>query len=330
MAEQYEVLDPTITHFGKTYGEWASDFVSWYFSIDPDLHNNGPVVFLRGMPLPHPEGYSPGTTPNIMVGNNKLNIFSDQLVLIPVIFAYWASADPMVSEISLRERTRVDVYNGDFPPTEEQILVDKEPVNLGKNSDEERLMMDFLIDSPVFTLTIADSDSDLDVKYANSLKYSVEFGSLSTGDNRSVATGFFLLLRFKPGLHTVHSYARGRTTEKGPYNEEFLYEINVLDKDFRPSPSQLRILDPQSTLYLNKTLKEMVDKKELEEKRYNELISIVDQARARNKFSVVKASLAVKFAAGSINVADYNKLSTELERNKDGDISKIAKEISNM
>ena len=50
---------------------------------------------------------------------------------------------------------------------------------------------------------------------------------MPTGVFQSVASGYFLLVNFTEGPHIIHSYARGRTTEKGAYWVEFLYEVNV-------------------------------------------------------------------------------------------------------
>jgi len=97
----YEVIKPNELYLGKTYGGWVCDWINWLFSIDPDKHNDGHVVFLRSLPFSSQPGYAMGLDPMIMVGNDKLEIFDDQAVLFPVIMAYWAATDPADTEVTL-------------------------------------------------------------------------------------------------------------------------------------------------------------------------------------------------------------------------------------
>jgi hypothetical protein len=297
----YKVANPRIAHLGKTYGEWASQFTVWLFSTDPDQHNNGQVVFLRGMPYPTPPDYIPGSIPNVMVGDDRLSIFSDQFLFVPVIFAYWASADPAESEISLHDRARVDIDNGDNPPDTRQVTIDGAEINLIDKDGQKYYMADFRIESPLFPLSVPDTED------GTSLKDYIEY-PLTPGENRAVTMGYFLLLKFEAGDYIIHSYARGRTTEHGRYNEEFLYQVKVLDANLRPSPSQLRVLEPKSTSYLLAKLDDKSNKQEITRDEFTELKNIVNMSRYFNERTVLEVRLDQKLLRAEITPEEAKKL----------------------
>ena len=85
-----------------------------------------------------------------MVGKDRLEIFDDQAIFFPCIMAYWSATDPGETEVSLRERVKLDIDGGDNPPTNNQVTIDRQPI------DAE--MSDHLIQSPQFTLFAPDSE----------------------------------------------------------------------------------------------------------------------------------------------------------------------------
>jgi hypothetical protein len=270
----YEVLRGADVYLGRTYGEWISEFFSWLFSVAPDTNNNGSVVFLRPFVSSPDPNYQGRIEPNLMVGNDKLQIFTDQALLIPVLLSYWASTDPNETETMLRERVRMDMINGDNL-RDDQITIDSKSIEL----EADDSIGSHLIESPLFTLMVPD------VEYGKSLKDYVDY-PLTSGLNQSVGTGYFFLIRFhEEGLHVIHSYARGHTTEKGEYNEEFLYQIQVNNADKRPLPPQHGIISVAATKFI---LAKLNDKRaELSGGEYGDLKNIIINSRNQNKKAVL-------------------------------------------
>jgi len=258
------VIPPDSIYLGKTYGEWVADFVNWLFSVDADKHNNGQVVFLKGISSTVPPDYASGLEPNIMVGKDRLEIFDDQAIFFPCIMAYWSATDPGETEVSLRERVKLDIDGGDNPPTNNQVTIDRQPI------DAE--MGDHLIQSPQFTLFAPDSE------YGKSLKDYVEY-PMPTGVFQSVASGYFFLVNLTEGLHIIHSYARGRTTEKGAYWVEFLYEVNVKNALERGQPSKSGLIPEKKTKDLLSKLQNLQKENEIDDVEYETLKNIVGNSR---------------------------------------------------
>jgi hypothetical protein len=257
------------------------------------------------MPYPTPPDYIPGTIPNIMIGNDRLSIFSDQLVFLPIIFSYWASTDPDDSEISLHERARVDIDNGDNPPNKNQVTINGSEIDLTDKVGQKYNMVDFRTESPLFTFNVPETDD------GNSIRDYIEY-TLTPGDNRAVAMGYFILLKLEAGDYIIHSYARGRTTEMGRYNEEFLYQIKVLDANLRPSPSQLRALEPKSTSYLLAKIKDKSKTGEITDDECKEIVKIIDMSRYVNERTILEARLEQKLGRSEITLDDAERLKKSL------------------
>lgn len=264
MAQTHSVIPPDSIYLGKTYGEWVSDFVNWLFSIDADNHNNGQVVFLKGISSTTPPDYAAGLEPNIMVGKDRLKIFDDQAIFLPCIMAYWAATDPGETEVSLRERVKLDIDGGDNPPTNNQVTIDGQPIDAEMNNH--------LIHSPQFTLFAPDSE------YGKSLKDYVEY-PIPAGVFQSVASGYFFLVKLTKGSHIIHSYARGRTTEKGTYWVELLYEVNVKNALERGQPSKSGLIPEKKTIDLLTKLQSLQKENEIDDTEYERLKNIVDGSR---------------------------------------------------
>ena len=161
---------------------------------------------------------------NVMTGKNRLQIFENQAVLVPIITAYgvidlnppnnsriidWGSAQDFV-------RSLID--NGDNPPGLNQLTINGENVILPKG----RKMDDFKISTPLFPAVVPD------VAYGRSIKDFLE-EIVAPGNYAAVVDGYFVLIRFTEGHYWVHSWASAGPEQEGvDYFSELLYQIEVV------------------------------------------------------------------------------------------------------
>jgi hypothetical protein len=271
---KYLVVDPHNLYHGKSYSEWTCDWFNWFLSADADNRNAGPVVFLRSRGLPnkntnantpdvpnaemssqdirsgeqmaYPTGYSPVyrqayvNDPNIRIGGDRLKIYEDQAVLIPIIIAYWLRLEPNTDWGSMQDFTGLTIDYGDNPPSREQLTINGEPVDLATDyliRDEDlrkadsstkkaevRDMHDFRIVSPIFTAVAPDT------QFGRSLKDFLEESPIEPGTYPAMVEGYFVMLRFGPGSYWVHSWASAPREVQGPYFSELLYQIEVFER----------------------------------------------------------------------------------------------------
>jgi hypothetical protein len=257
-----ELIDPSSSYKGKSYSEWVADWVNWFFGKAPDRNNGGPVVFLKQFPsltvtrltAEQDSEDTPSiekNDPNVMIGENRLEIFSDQAVLFPAIMAYWAASDPTDTEEILRRRVRSDLDNGDNPPKTSQISINGDPIY--KAADEKK-MSEHRVETSLFPLVISESE------YGETYKDYVEY-PLAPGSYSAVASGYYFMLKdFEAGKqYIIHSRARGRTTERGEYYAELLYQIVVRD-------SKERTISPKSGIIPYNITKRLYNKFESQQK----------------------------------------------------------------
>jgi hypothetical protein len=242
----YWVIDPRVNYRGKSYSEWASDWFNWFVSVDADKRTFGPVVFLRSKGLPSkitganmsdiPErtgemgnredtfSSGPGYTkeyvndPNIKIGGDRIQIFSNQAVFVPIITAYELSP-PARDWGSLHEFTEIIIDYGDNPPGENQLTINNQNVQLPPG----RVMEHFRITTPIFTAVIPEAE------YGRSIKDFLET-PVVPGNYPAIVGGYFVMLRFSEGRYWVHSWASGPRETPGPYFSELLYQIEVLQR----------------------------------------------------------------------------------------------------
>ncbi|HEY6883641.1 MAG TPA: hypothetical protein VI278_06345, partial [Nitrososphaeraceae archaeon] len=181
-AVNYQVIGPNDVYLGRTPGEWMSEFMGWLFSINPDQHNSGPVVFLKPFPYERTPDYPVRNEPNLMIGKDKLQIFTDQPIMIPVLLSYWATNDPNETETMMRERIRSDMINSD-ELRKDQITIDGNSIEI----DED--IKDYLIESPLFTLSVPEDE------YTKSVANMVDW-PVMPGVNQSVATAYIFIVKF--------------------------------------------------------------------------------------------------------------------------------------
>lgn len=244
---EYTLVNPNSLYRGKSYSDWATDWFNWYLSADADNHNSGPVVFLRSQGIPKSKTGVSGQVdvsdtssdshftdfdypakyvndPNIRVGKDRLQVFDDQAVFIPIIVAYQLGGS--VAQYrdwgNMQDFTGLLIDNGDNPPAPYQLTIDNIPMHL-EDGEEKTVfeMIDFRIVTPIFTAVVPDAP------YGTSIKDFVEEGSIPPGTHPVIVDGYFVMLKFTPGSYWVHSWASTGREPRGPYFSELLYQIDV-------------------------------------------------------------------------------------------------------
>ena len=254
MGGAYTVVDPHNLYRGKSYSEWITDWFNWFLSADADKRNSGPVVFLRSLGLPNKQtgayisdvsGQVTGTgtlsgsmdadimnysktyvnDPNIRIGGDRLQIFDDQAVLVPIIIAYWLKSEPQSDWGTMQDYTGLTIDHGDNPPDFSQLTINKDPIELPAGLDMEH----FRITTPIFTAVVPETE------HGRSVKDFLEH-PISPGIYPAIVEGYFVMLTFEAGYYYwVHSWASAPREVNGPYFSELLYQIEVNKGRDRPA-----------------------------------------------------------------------------------------------
>jgi hypothetical protein len=246
--EMYTVVDPGRLYRGKGYGDWISDWFNWFLSADADKRYLGPVVFLRSLGLPNritnanipdipgqvtgpdtlPSSLNPDPNyskiyvndPNIRIGGDRLQIFADQAVLVPIIIAYELALVPSRDWGTMQDFTGLTIDYGDNPPDVSQLTINDNNIVLPAGLNME----DFRFITPIFTAVVPDTE------YGRSVKDFLEI-RVVPGSYPAIVEGYFVMLKFtEPGTYWIHSWASAPREVSGPYFSELLYEIEVREK----------------------------------------------------------------------------------------------------
>jgi hypothetical protein len=228
----YQILDPDYNYLGKSYSDYTTDWFNWFLSANADRRNSGPVVFLRSKPIPDrsTQSYLQGIAgtvsasnpnvpsiyvnePNYRTGPNKLQIFEDQAVFVPIIVAFGFANTVYKDWGYLQDYTGLLIDNGDNPPEPMQLTINSESVKLSSLSG-------YRITTPIFMAVVPDAP------YGTSVKDFLE-GEVSHGSYPTMLSGYFVLLKFTRGNYLVHSWASAGREVGDPYFSELLYEIDV-------------------------------------------------------------------------------------------------------
>ncbi len=230
----FTIIDPGTLYRGKSYNDWAKEYFAWYFSADPDDHNNGPVVFLKSTPSLRTL-FSSITTgsnlsaipqfisnymiqPNVMVGLDKLDVSTDQAILIPAIVSYFSATEPSDNIHTLQHFVRDAAANSDNPPINTQIKIDGVPIPL-----DERAMKRHSLETDPFMLTVPD------VEPGRSYKDYIEIPTLPPGIWTTVGGGYFFLVQLlEQRTYVISSRVKGKKYLDGrEYFADLLYQISV-------------------------------------------------------------------------------------------------------
>lgn len=285
----YKILDPDLNYRGKSYSSLASDWFNYFISIDPDKRTLGPVVFLKSVPAPklasgeaasnvaneasvsayssdayYPRKYD--NNPNVRVGGDKLQIFTDQAVFWPILVGYEMATKPYQDWGGLQEYTGSIMDNGDDPPQENQIKIDGKQIVLPEKMEMTR----FRILSSVFTTVVAD------IEYGRSLRDILE-DEVPPGHFPTVVEGYFLLVIFnaRKTPYVLHSLAKAGREVRGLYSSEILCEIEVKER-LRKAPSQgvpVGVRAARNVSVITRILSEKIENGELTIPEANNIMS---------------------------------------------------------
>jgi hypothetical protein len=295
----FKVIPPDELHRGKSYSEWVCDWFNWFLSADADNRNSGPVVFLRSRGLPNrltganisdasSTGGGPGEAldspnddqsysasysrtyvndPNVRIGGDRLRIFEDQAVLVPIIIAYWLRYESNTDWGSMQDFTGLTIDYGDNPPNPNQLTIktgdnQPEPVRRGN-------LAGFRITTPVFTAVVPE------VEYGRSIKDFLE-SPVTPGSYPAMVEGYFVMITFDPphpesGGYWVHSWASAPREVRGPYFSELLYQIDVSARKGGPRGAMTEWRPARNERILSKILEqkdESGDLTELESRQF--------------------------------------------------------------
>jgi len=292
--EPYKVVEPDKVYRGKSYSDWISDWFNWFFSDDADNHNSGPVVFLRSFKAPSEAVMEqPGemnadkqytmykNDPNVMVGNEKLEMFSDQGLLFPAMLSYWVATEPYMDDGKMRGYTRTENDSSDNPPDPNQITItyvanpdtNIEDSQIAPIKIEKDKMKDYRIETQIFTAVIPDSTD------GSSFKDFVQ-NPLPGGNFPAVVDGYFYLLNdLKKGNYFIHSLSRGKSDQRGDYYAEFLYHIIVHEASQRNISPISGIMPQRNRNMITKILEDKKESKEIGKIQVDNLLKIITKSR---------------------------------------------------
>jgi hypothetical protein len=215
--EPWIVIPPEKNYLGLSYGEWAARWFNWLISPDPDLHNNGPVVFLRGVDFELRNG---SYRHFIRIGKQRIKISLNQAIFWPVICHF--VDEKMVPTLDDPQKRLTDVFNGaigsDYPPDKTQATVDGKPI-------KENLTDHFII-SPDFVLHVPEPT------YGQSLGSVFQIPIVYPGDWRAVVCGYFIMIKPPPtAANSGRSFiiaSNGNAEDR--YHTETFVEVEVNDE----------------------------------------------------------------------------------------------------
>jgi len=240
-------VNPLCCYLGKSYADWTSEWFNWLLSAHADSHNLGPVMFLRptGLPSTNTSAYTSdvvhtslqkiiGTNtlqdphrqnidecqakyandPNVRIGSDRLQIFDDQAIFVPLVITY-DIANAQYNDWGNLQDTG-STMDGDNTPDHHQLTINNKPIDL----PEGLSMTEFRITTPIFTAVVPD------VPYGISMKDFLDNGPITPGSYPAMVAGYFFMLKFNPGSYWIHAWASADRQGK-PYFSELLYLIKV-------------------------------------------------------------------------------------------------------
>ena len=98
--------------------------------------------------------------PNVRIGADRLQIYTDQYVFCPILVATWIATKPYHDFGFMQEYCGLTIDHGDNPPLESQLKINGDAVKLPNG----KTMRDFRVATSIFTAVVPDSE------YGRSLK----------------------------------------------------------------------------------------------------------------------------------------------------------------
>jgi hypothetical protein len=191
--EKPDIVSPNENFRGRAYGEWASEWMKWMVSSDPDNYSkDDPIIFLRAnidyAPVEwRQNGYRENTTTHYdRTGDKRIEIYEGTAIFFPVVEANFLTGckNPedkkkvLQTEEELRYYARKDIDSGWEIGTTIQIgTEDAQPIVSN--------LEDYRAESQLFKIVVSDK-SPLKDKMEEELK---------AGTFDAVTDGYWILIR---------------------------------------------------------------------------------------------------------------------------------------
>lgn len=223
MPNGFQLLPRDGRFRGLGYQALISDWMTWLTMNDPDNHNDGPVVYLRG--LDFPDSDSPRYTSFVRIGDDRFIISPQQAIFWPIIMYYVDQKHHPHAETSHDRLTQLTNLINNAPPRtpgprDALISFERGP----EQPIHARGYADYMF--------IADSEVELEIPrqdYNDSKTICpyLDVPLTIPGTTRCRVAGYFLLLTFNQvGTYTISSKGRG---ELG-YETVTLVDVQVTEQ----------------------------------------------------------------------------------------------------
>lgn len=218
-----DVVPPGENFRGMSYGDWSAIWWNWLMSEDPDNHDGGDMLFLRGnVEYKHVGGVT--GTPSYSdpkgfydrTGTRGEEIFEGTAIFFPVVIAMLIRGELydgrlIKNEEEMRFAARKDIDEGGAMWANVTRKGEKKATKVVKNLKE------FRVESPLFKLSVSKQSQ---------LRNRME-SSLEPGFYDSVTVGYYILLKpLPPSTYRIHFGGKGRST----YYTDSAYDITVKGK----------------------------------------------------------------------------------------------------
>ena len=199
----WTLVKPNENYLGLSYRGWFQKWFQWLVGPDPDSHNNGDVVFLRGIDSQLRNGKYFFF---LRFGQDRLRISENQALFLPLV-TYSAdeknepNCDTAQKRISLVMKF---MQYGDNPPANTQATINGKAI---MDVDKTYALKDYQFISSDFDLDVPDPS---DETYDMLLGPKMDTPLVNPGISKCVVGGYALLIKDLPeGKYLIHSYANG-------------------------------------------------------------------------------------------------------------------------
>jgi hypothetical protein len=227
--KKLDIVPPNENFRGRSYGEWASEWMKWVVSSNPDNYSiSDPIVFLRAnidySTIEGKNGYRKNTTTHYdRTGDKRVEIYHGTAIFFPVVEANFpvGCTNPedknkvLLTEEELRYYARKDIDSGwEIGATIQ--AGNEEPQPIVNKLD------DYQAESQLFKIVVS-AKSPLKDKMEEVLK---------PGVSDAVTDGYWILIRqLEPSVEPYRIYFQARNGTY--YHYSATYEILVKQRPRR-------------------------------------------------------------------------------------------------
>ena len=218
-----DVLKPSETFKGMSYGDWSAIWTNWLLSNEVDTYKGEDVLFLRGNIDYKPTSSNPGALRHQdsdsfldKTGDKGYQDIEATSVLIPVTVVYYTIGDNFDGKIIESEVELRSALNSDFNLIR-TIWAAIKKINCNKSYKIVPKITSYKIESPLFQLRVP----------SNSMLNEFLDEPMKPGTYNSVVGGYFLLVKSLPQSKYRLSFgAEG----PGEYSTRSVYDIVVYSR----------------------------------------------------------------------------------------------------